>query len=274
MLVGLFADPASAEGKALEKAGGALAEAGPRARFDAYDLPLRELTVWDYEKPDAAAEAMFKLFQASKAGMSYQAAVLKADPKVTAAAQTHRGIKLHSVTMTWDLAKTVEGSNSQLPEDGKKQLIELMKKLLGEGTTVWFGSDGKRLVQITAGNWQSARNLLDVYLDGKDTLGAEQTFGEVRKRLPAEATGIVLYDAPRYTTVFYDSFLIGMQAVGGPVQLPPLGPAPGKPSYAVTSVDLQAGRAGADLWLPATTVRNVHKMIEPAIKKFRGQGIL
>ena len=48
----------------------------------------------------------------------------------------------------------------------------------------WYGTDGKRLFQVVAPNWEEARALIDAYLKGEGGVGQTAGFKAVRSELP------------------------------------------------------------------------------------------
>src|SRR5262249_45733780 len=139
--------------KELKDAMEQLAEASPQALLMTQNMPafsVQGLTVQSYRDPVKAAEASLKLFQAMKSGGNFQSAPLKDKPEVKASAQTHRGFKLHYVRMTWDLEKMAEKT------PGGKDMVDAIKKLIGEGIQSWFGTDGNVVVTVTAKDWDTA----------------------------------------------------------------------------------------------------------------------
>src|SRR5262249_39179029 len=153
-----------------------------------------------YADPAKGMDAQLKLIEAMGAGTTFQSGALKEKPKVQPKAEKYKGFELTSVQLTWDFDKMMEqaGGAQQLPEEAKKQMVEMWKKLLGEKMNYWFGTDGKVVVQVIAKDWKAAEKLLDQYFTGKDTVGAVQAFADARKEMPADATMLVLVDLVRY----------------------------------------------------------------------------
>jgi hypothetical protein len=256
-----------------------LAEAGPRSFASAGRLPVQGLQVWRYRDPARAVEASLQLFKAVQAGETFAGACLKGRPQVEANARTHRGLRLHHVRVTWDLDKTVaaQASMEGMPEAVRKQMVDLLKKMMGEGMQTWFGTDGKAVLQITDRDWPSAQRQLDRYLDGKDAAGGQPAFQDVRQRLPARATVLVLVEMNSYARLTAELL---QAALPGPAKGPPAArsdapqPVPAKPSYFGLALTLQPGSGRADAWFPATAVRAYYTALEPLFKLLSAVGSL
>lgn len=259
LLLGIPGDPDS---KALKDLFDQIAAAKPKAQVGAMDLPPQGIQVWSYEDPAKAADAQLKLLPTLKSGAVFQSGMLKDKPEIKPHDKKHQGFDLHSVRMTFDLEKMIENNPGaqNLPEASKKALVEGMKKLTGESVRYWFGTDGKTFVQVTAKDWAGAQKLLDAYLEGKSTVGAQAAFRDARKELPAEATFLSLIDGPKYVRViaeFVEPLVAGM------LPLPPgvLKPAvEGKTVYMGVAATLQPERASFDLWIPGSFAHEVYKM--------------
>ena len=265
-ILGFLDDPNSPEGKAYMHAMQELGEAKPRTMLQSFSMPASGLTVWDYKDPDKAAAAQLALMQHMKAGNSYMSRVIKGQPEINANAQTYRGFKLHSAGYTWDLdAMISQAAVGGVQTDAQKeQMKKMMKQMLGERMTYWFGSNGTLFVMLTGDNWEAARKRLDAYLDGKHTVADEKAFKETRMQLPAEATGLFLLDAARYADL-----LSGIMQASLPLgaNRPSNGnfssAAKGKSSFIGLAVTLKSERASIELWMPVAAVAEFRRAFEP-----------
>ncbi len=262
MLYGVMTKGLDAEAqKKVRQAFKELTDAGPRTDMGAINLPTQGIQVWDYEDPAKAVEAERKLFETLKAGGSFQFTVLKGKPELKADERTYRDFKLSHLKLEWDLDKMVEG----IPGGGQAA-IDSMKKLMGEGLNVWFGTNGKTYVQVSGKDWKQAKHYLDAYLDGKATLGQEQAFRDSRKHLPAQTTMLVLMDMPVYVRMVagYAMAILGR----GTGEDATKAPAKGTPSYLGVAITLRPEVGSFDLWLPGSSVAEIRK----AFESFRGGG--
>ncbi|HEY1861864.1 MAG TPA: hypothetical protein VGG61_16000, partial [Gemmataceae bacterium] len=274
-MYGVVNDPDSKEAKALLDAVEQIAASNPKFSLTGASVPPKGLQAWMYEDAARAATSQLKLFESLKAGESYSTAALKEKPEIKPDAKKHRGFNLHYVNLTWDLEATVAKSlpmGAGLPGDFQAKMAEGMKKLVGEGEKIWFGSDGKAFVSITADDWDSAQKLLDNYLDKKNNVGEDKAFTDTRKQLPAEVTLLSMVDLPAYAAIMADYFQTIIPG-GTPFPVDALKPAvKGKTSYMGFSVTLQPQRGSADFWLPAAAVTELYKMFGEAIMKNVGAG--
>ena len=226
--------------------------------------------VTKYDNPTKAVDAQLKLFKELKEGSMY-GAVLKSDPVLKENAKKQGGFEFHHVSMKWDLEKTVEKQGgAAMTDDQKKAMVEYMRSLLGEGSDVWFGTDGKAVVQLTAKDWESALDLLDRYQKGEHTIGSSQAYKDTVKQLAAENSLVMLVDVPQMAEVMVKAGVTMLQQSGLPIPIPPGFEKPAvksKTSYLGIGMTLESGRGSFDMWLSATSVNDVYKMyIEKLVK--------
>jgi hypothetical protein len=263
-ITGVFADPEGKESKAIKEALQLIQQAGPEGMIGEFNLPPQGLQLNQYKDPAKAVEGSLKMFQQLKEGGSYGSAILKGKTEVKPNAEMVRGFKLNYVTFAYDFEKMAEKTPG-----GGKEAIDAMKAMIGDGVKIWFGTDGKSYVQITAKDWDAAKHILEEYLDGKDAIGKEKPFQESVKQLPAQTTMIGLMDVPQYVAVMSKYMGPLLKGQGLPVEIPPLSAAKGK-TYAGMALTLRPEQGSVDFWIPGTTVSEVRKMIEPVLK---GAGI-
>jgi hypothetical protein len=258
LLLGAVEDPDAKEAKTIAQAIEELGKAGPGTRVDAATIPAAGLQVAHFQDPAKAVAAQLKLVKALDAGGTYQSGMLKDKPVVKASAKKYGDFDLNSVELTWDLEKMAEQA-SMGNDDAKKQLLEGFKSLLGEKLHVWFGTDGKAVVQVSAQDWDAAEKLLDGYFKGGKPVGDVAAFRTVRKELPPEASMMVLADVVQYGVALVDVFKPLVPPI---VPLPPGFPAkPGKDaaSYVGMAASLQPERGSADVVLSATAIHEAFK---------------
>src|SRR5581483_84082 len=129
---------------------------------------------------------------------------------------------------------------------------------------MWFGTNGKQVVTVTAKDWDAAKARLDAYLSGSKPLGKDPAYQATRKQLPAEATVIALADAGRFTIAFGDYMLGLFKAMQNqlPFNLPDaMKPVKTKTSYLGFAVTLKPQTAAFDMFLPVTGVQEIRKVV-------------
>src|SRR5262249_7718331 len=154
-------------------------------------IPLQGLDVWSFKDPHQAVAAQLKILENVDKGAAFQSAFLKSKPVVKTSARQFQGFDLHQAQVEWDLDK-LAGSNPAVPDDIKKALKDAFTKMLGEGFTVWFGTDGKSYLQVVAKDWAAAEKILQRYFKD-EAVGAEANFQAARKEMPAESTLLEIF---------------------------------------------------------------------------------
>jgi hypothetical protein len=141
-------------------------------------------------------------------------------------------------------------------EEQRAVAIASMKRLTPETVTQWFGSDGKRLVTVTAPNWKAAQGLLAAALEKTTTAASDPAFAATRKQLPPTAGVLSLFDAVKGMS-FVGEFLDGMAGAipGLPVEFPKVGKVTGDPVYVGFAVGLNGDTARADAFVPVGVVK-------------------
>jgi len=247
-------DPDSKEGKKLKRAVELLLEAGPGERLDAISLPLAGVQVCPFKDAIQAVEAEKRILEAIEIGSTFQAAPLKAKPVLKSNARKFQAFDLNEVQLEWDLDKLV--NTPGLNDDMKKAMKEGFVKMLGDKTTLWFGTDGKSFLQVIARDWDSANALLESYYKGEG-VGEEMNFKALRKELPAESTMLGIFDPVKYGTAVAD-LVKPTLADKLPIPIPANFPAArkGKPSYVGVSVSLQAHRVSTDMIITSQAIQD------------------
>ena len=248
------------ENKKLKAALDELAAAKPRLLLDGTSVPLKKIQVWTFDEPAKAVAAHLKVLRALEEGDTFQAAPVKGI-KIKEKAETFGDFTLHSFSASWDFEKLTEKLKGAggLPGIGDV-MTNLMKKMLGEDVHLWFGTNGKTVVQVIAKDFKEAQGILEQLAKGQKTIGDVPAFQESRKQMPKEATYLAFTDAPAYIKTMVEPF----QALI-PVPIPL---AKGKPSYLGIAATLKPERGSFDLWIPGSTAQEIYKMLEPVIKQF------
>jgi hypothetical protein len=266
LLFSVVNDPDSKDAKAIASAVEDLVKAGPRMRLDAVSLPPSGIQVWKFDDPAKAVQAQLKLFKSLAAGTGLQGGSLKEKPVVKEKAEKFGDMELNSVELVWDLDKMAEQAAAGRPlgEDAKKQVIEGLKGMLGEKLTIWFGTDGKVVLQVSAGDWATASKLLEQFKAGKHTAASAAPFRDARKEMPRETTLLGLVDIVQYAGPMMDMI---KPMIGFP--LPPGYPAPaekGATGFLGLAVTLEPRAGGLDLFISADAVRELYKsFVKPLV---------
>ncbi len=261
-LFGKFAtDPEGPLAKVLKEVQQQLSKAGRGLEVQAGKV-MGGIEIHHFANAGQAADAHLKLFKALKKGENYQNMPLKKiDVKEKAA--SYRDFQLHSAQMEWDLDAIMQGLQG-IPGGGK-EVLEAMKKLMGESANLWFGTNGKVYIQVTAKDLDEAKKLIDDYLGGKGTIEEHKAYRAARTQLPAEASSMALVDVPQLAQMLGEFMHSLLQATGFPVAAPP--PAkPREPVYIGFAVTMQPQHFSLDLWIPTQTVQEVRDVFEPMFK--------
>ena len=102
-------------------------------------------TVSTYADAGKVSAAKLKMLKALSAGASFSNLVLKSEPKVKEADQKFGEYTLHSALIEVDYEASVKNTMDETQRD---LAIEAMKKLVPQKQTLWFGSDGKNMVNV------------------------------------------------------------------------------------------------------------------------------
>ncbi|HEV2948781.1 MAG TPA: hypothetical protein VGX70_15510 [Gemmataceae bacterium] len=258
------------EAKEIKTALADLEKSGPEVWIGSFQMPIQGIQITTYKDPVKASAAQLKLMQGLKQGENFMNIALKSKPDVKPEAQNYQGFKLHSASFVWDYEKTVEKQGGQqLPEETRKQMAEAMKKMMGEQANLWFGTNGKEYVQVTAKDWAAAQTLLNQFLEGKSAIKDQKAYQDTRKLLPPQTTFLALVDALPYFQAMGNYFLSVMKSVPLPIAIPvqSLPAVKGEPAYLGFAVTLESGTGGMDFWLPASAVKEVRKLVDAVLGK-------
>jgi hypothetical protein len=252
------------QAKAIQEAFDELIAAKPAFSMGDFHLPPSGLKISHFQDPAKAAAATLKIFEAFETSDNFQSAPIKGKPEIKPNAQVYRGFHLNMVSMKWDFDKML--AHYAGPEQKKEQLKTAMEHVMGNGAKVWFGTNGKIDVQVTAQDWPSAQRQLARYLDGKDSLGQQPAYQETRKELPRDATLVALLDASRYVRGVIEPFMAPFlkEHAEGAAAVAPAGE---KQSYLGIVVQLQPERGSFQFWMPGAAAQDLYKAYEPMLRK-------
>ncbi len=168
--------------------------------------------------PKEFLDAILSMFRA----MSEGEAKIYTDSKVDPAARIYRGL-----TFTHASAAMGPGKLAELVGNGPAQQ-ESMKAMLGDGRLIgWYGTDGKRLLQVMAPSWEDARPRIDAYLDGNRGIGRSARFKAARGELPERAGLLLLYSSQELVRMMARQ----LGAVTKNADLEPPADRPAEPAY-------------------------------------------
>jgi hypothetical protein len=249
--------------KAIQEALKELADNGRIIEIAAGNVPANSLEIAEYKDGARAVASQLKLFRALAKTSTFGSVPLKEKPVIKENAETVGDFKLNMVKLAFDLDKAVEN----LPEGVKEATRAALQKMTGDGTTIWFGSSGKKVVQVTAKEWKEAKALLDDYLQGKNPLEKDESFLATRKQMPAEATMVLVADTPRFLHLMIDMVKDQIGLIPGfpGGAIPDLKVPKGKPAYFGLALMLKDEYASVDFFVPVTAVQQVRKMLAPVI---------
>jgi hypothetical protein len=248
--------------KALEAAIDQLIAAGQKMTLSATNVPPAGINVSTFQDPAKATQAQMKIFRALGDGATFQNAAIKGKPEIKENAESYKGFKFDYVRVVFDIDKLAEA----IPGGGE-DIKKAMKKLLGEDLKSWVGTDGKQSVTLIAKDWPAAKAQLDNYLNQTATLGSESAYVATRKQLPKETTALMLADAGKFAQSMADYLLAVLKAMPGvPFNLPAeVKPVATNTSYLGMAITLRAEHGAFDLFLPATAVQEMRKVILPLL---------
>lgn len=262
-LQGMMSGPGEKPSRAMQDALELLEQAGPESYYNDFNIPVQGLSVWNYKDAAKAVQGLRKMYEAIRPGETIQSAMIRGKPVFGKQPRKYKDFSFTHVVLYWDFERML-GNNPLGPA-----MVEPMKKMIGEGMSIWFGTDGKVLLQIVANDWTTAERHLDAYVSAKNTIGKEKSFLEARQQLPAEASMLSFIDIPYYAQVMgeFAEPLIKSQGVGANFTMPKARKGSSYLGFALTVVP---ENASADIFIPNSTVVEIRRMVESAMKNFPG----
>jgi hypothetical protein len=151
-------------------------------------MGVRRLNVMNVDDPNKFVEVTTAMMKAMKPAQDAPLNFIDS-VEVKPEAQQYQGFNLSEGKVTFDLEKLAKTQPNPAT-------AEALKSALGGGTlTTWFGTDGKRVLSVSAKDWESARAQIDAYLEPKSTIGETAGFQDVRSHLPKDVTMMLLVSA-------------------------------------------------------------------------------
>jgi hypothetical protein len=248
--------------KAMEAALDQLIAARNTSSIAAGSFPAATLQISTFENPVKAVEAQLKLFRAMGEGAMFQNAAIKGKPEIKEKAEAFQGFSFNSVNLMWDIDKLAEQMGGGIAGDDAKKAI---KKLMGEGMNLWFGTDGKRFITVSAKDWAEAKAKVESYLQGSDRIGMNKAFMATRKQLTPDATMLMLFDGGQMVMTMGEYMLGLFKAIPGlPINLPDsMKPVKTEPAFIGASVVMKPEFGGVELFVPVTAIHEIRKVLMP-----------
>jgi hypothetical protein len=223
------------------------------------------LEVVETKDADKIAAGRLEVLRALTKSGSFDNVPLKDKPEVKEKAEKVGPFTLHAAKLTFDFDKAV----AELPDEAKEAARATIKRVRGgEEMNLWFGTDGKVVLQVTGKDWAEAKALVEAHLDKDKAVEKDEAYRFTRKQLPSEATMVALLDAAQTTHTLLGLLKDAAGALPGfPLAIPDLKAPTGKPSYVGVALVLKPGHGSFDLFIPATAAGPVRKLLEPLIDK-------
>jgi hypothetical protein len=225
------------------------------------------LSAATFKDPAKAVDARLAVFSALDEGAKYSNLVLKKKPAVTKGAEKYAGFTLHAILVEIDFEVSVKAAPDP---DQREAAIAAMKKLMPEKQTIWFGTDGKRVVQVAGKDWPAAKKLLDEFATPKAKAGTDKAFTATRSQLPAEASYLMLTDAVQLISQLaeYAGGVAGaIPGAPGGGELPKFGKVKGDPAYIGVAVSATKQWARFDLFVPVGAVKSLMESVKEGEKE-------
>jgi hypothetical protein len=261
MFMGLGGE--SKENKEYADAASKLAAVASGPQFGSSDYPAAGVQVTECKDAASAVATALKMYEAMPENSSFTGIAVKGKPEIKTDAQKLRGFSLHQIHMNWDFDRIVE----RFPEELRDKTKETMKTALGSETHLWIGTDGKSFVQVTAADWDSAKKMLEAYLDGKSPISKEAGYEVTRQQLPAEGSTLMLVDAGRmayFLGQYLSEVLKNVPGFPGG-NLGQAKKPEGKPVYIGLAIALKPQHGSLDLFVPAEGVKQIVETLAPLL---------
>ncbi len=258
--------PAEDDAKAnelIEKRQAELVAAGPQGEVSGSGTPDASLTVAKYAEPKKAVDALINCYAAMSAGGRIQSAVLKDAPKVTKDARKHAGFTFTEMQLAFDFEATVK----DLPEGLKETTLGQLKRTVSEKMTLWLGTDGKTVIQVTAKDWATATGLIDGFSESKKSVGDTAGFALTRKNLPADANLLLMVETGYTLTTLIDALRAMQDVVPGFPKIGNVTPLKGDPTFIGVAVTLKGDTATLNLFVPCAAIGAGRKIVAGLLTK-------
>lgn len=236
--------------------------AGPQGEWSATAPPGVGITIAAYDDPVKAQRAITKAFKAVAAGGRVNSVVVKTAPRVLDEAVTHRGFVFSSVHLNHDFEATV----ATLPNQVRQATLDTLKRTVNEKADLWIGTDEKVVVTLAAKDWETAKAMLDRYLDGKGLVGGRKGFKLTRSQLPDDASFLTIGETTAALTSLLDVTRGAGEALPGVLRLGPVKPLKGEPTYVGLAVSLKGEVISVTAFVPVESIVVGRKILEDLLK--------
>ncbi len=146
--------------------------------------------------PNQWRAALRAAYERAGPGTAVQNVPLKERPALVRQAVEHRGRAFDRLALTFDLPS----ATAAIADDGIRQAAHVtMKSLVGERSEQWLTADAAHGLRLTAADWPAACGLMDTFLGDGAKACDDAAVTAIRRRLPAEASAVVLLDAAAFT---------------------------------------------------------------------------
>jgi hypothetical protein len=206
--------------------------------------------------PAARTQLFLEQFAARTLGPAgfHRDVPLAGRPEVVTAAVRHAGLVFDHVAIAYDLP----AATAAIADEGIRQAAHAtVERLVGVRHQHWTAAVSDRGLRVAANDWPAARRLLDAYLgDGPRALD-DPAVRAVRRRLPAEASAVLLLDAAALTCQVGDVLRGAVDALPAfpGLELPVFARPPGRPAFLGLAVVTRPGAMEAELVLPTDALR-------------------
>jgi len=247
--------PAPAVQKAIDQLG----KLGPQQVFVAVrPAPgVQDIRIFNGDDPQAVVKAEAGIFEALRGGSGFIKAVTL-DPKTT----THEGFALRQATMQPDFVKLAAG------EANPGDIAALKKAFGGETLTTWFGTDGRRVLEVTAHDWNAARPVVDAVLTGRGSIGQVPDYAALRKRLPGQVSTLIMVNAQSTARQISENLAAALpeaKSAKAPVEIPK-----GTSLLAASVTSTTAGTRFQAI-IPSAVGPIFEKALSPAVEEVQGK---
>ena len=213
------------------------------------------------ESKDAAkfVAGRLGLLKAVTKGGSFNKVPLKEKPEIKEGAETVGGFTLHRARLRYDIDRAV----ADLPEEGREAARTSLKRSLGgDESSIWIGTDGKVVLQLTGKDWSEAKALAAAYIDNTQELAKSEAYQFTRKQLPADATLLIILDAAQTA---HSVFGMLRDTGTAPKKVPEPKAVGAKTAYVGIALVLKPGHGRFELFVPAAAVDSIRKLVEPLL---------